>query len=128
MISLNIVTARKGRMRVLVALFFGYFGLMTMPARAEDARAEWTSYLRAGPGLKFAVLDEIAARDPLDVRGCSGGWCRIHTHNATGYVEQALVAPNAGKQAAPPTGARANCFDTILNGYRGGSNVRFCGR
>jgi uncharacterized protein YraI len=96
------------------------------PLRVFAAEAKWTSYLRAGPGLPYAVLDEIAPHHPLTVQDCGAGWCRVLYERAEGYVQQDFLTE--AKAAPVPPGALPNCFDVTLSGHSGGSHVRFCGK
>lgn len=94
-------------------------------ARGEQVAARWTGYLRAGPGLQFAVLDEIPPDYALAVHHCDAGWCLVTYGRAEGYVAQADLR---GPGAAPAARGTRQCFDTVLSGYGAGSPVRFCGR
>ncbi len=116
------------RISVVVAVIMAS-GLTTIvPSHALSAEAKWTSYLRAGPGQQFAVLDEIASNDPLTVQTCSGGWCKVLYGRADGYVLEALLdrGPPGPASAQPP--ATHDCFDDVLNGYEGHSHVQFCSK
>ncbi len=96
------------------------------PLRADATEAKWTSYLRAGPGLQYGVLDEIAPHHPLSVLNCSSGWCRVLYERAEGYVEQQWLTD---AQAAPVLpGPSHDCFDATMTGWIGGSHVQFCGK
>ncbi len=97
-----------------------------LPWHANATEAKWTSYLRAGPGLQFAVLDEIAPHHPLTVQDCGSGWCRVLYERAEGYVQQGFLTDTHAEPVLP--GAAHDCFESTMTGWIGGSHVQFCGK
>ncbi len=98
-----------------------------LPAAANQMEARWSGWLRVGPGLQYAVVDEIPAKSKLDVESCANGWCQVKSGYAKGYVNADLV------NAPPPPPAPAQklgCVTTQENGYgpHGGETERFCGK
>jgi hypothetical protein len=71
-------TMMMGQSRRLRTLVLCAAGLMCalLPAKVRGAQANWTTYLRVGPGLQYAVIDEVEAQDAITVQGCDKGWCR----------------------------------------------------
>jgi len=94
--------------------------------RAAATETKWTSYLRAGPGLQYAALDEIPPHRPLTVRDCASGWCRVLAGRAEGYVQQGLLTEAHPEPITP--GTQHDCFEATMTGWVGGSHVRFCGK
>lgn len=107
-------------------------GLLAEPALARPARTTWTTYLRAGPGVGYEVIDEIEGRSAIDVQECGGGWCRVVYGRAVGYVAAGLVATQdeaAAQGPAPaPAATPVPCFEAQREGYPRGEIVRYCGR
>lgn len=95
------------------------------PANARAEETQWVSYLRAGPGPKYNVLQELPAQLPIDVLGCESGWCRVQSGRYVGYVQGDLVGAAPGPQVAT---SGADCFEAVLSGHVGGSHVRICKR
>ena len=97
-----------------------------VPAYAWADRAARATFLRAGPGLEYAVTDEVDREAPLDVLKCAGAWCEVRFEGVVGWVQAATVAA----QAAPtpqPKGTEP-CFDDRQAGYGKGERTRFCPR
>lgn len=97
------------------------------PALAAPQTVRMTTYLRAGPGPQYAALDEIDPESQVDVQSCDGGWCRVRSGRAAGFIRaEVLTAPD--EHAKPPApAAGAACLDATLNGRpRGGEPVRIC--
>lgn len=98
------------------------------PCLAEPGQTAWTTYLRAGPGLQFAVLDEIEAHKTLDVQDCRGGWCRVVSGDAEGYVAADHLAAPGPPAPKAADHAPVPCFRAQQTGFRGGDEVQFCGK
>jgi len=115
------------------------------------ARVLWTSYLHAGPGFEFAVLDEVAGPTWLRVESCDATWCRVGTDSLRPeYVARAnlalpsdlvtaLARPSPSMDLSSPSGtvddsgaapdARWRCVRSRLAGYQGrGDDVGICSR
>lgn len=96
------------------------------PAYAWADHAVRATFLRAGPGLEYAVTDEVDREAFLDVLKCAGAWCEVRFEGVVGWVQAATVAA----QAAPtpqPKGTEP-CFDDRQAGYGKGERTRFCPR
>ncbi len=96
-------------------------------AAAKEGEARWSGWLRAGPGMQYAVLDEIPAKSKIDVQSCTNGWCAVTSGAAKGYVSADLV--NIPPAPQPPAHI-IGCFTTQETGYgpQGGEAERFCGK
>lgn len=84
-----------------------------------------TTYLRAGPGEHYAVLDELAPHTDVDVLSCDAGWCRVRLGRIQGFIgAHILSAPDIH---AKPGAAAGPCVIARVNGRpRGGDTVRVC--
>jgi hypothetical protein len=97
---------------------------LTTPAHAWTGRVDWTTWLRAGPGLHFTVLDEISGGDTLEVLDCDAGWCRTMSDGAIAYIQAERVSrvePQAGNADVP-----GPCVDSRRAGYEDGELFRYC--
>ena len=97
-----------------------------LPASAWTGHATRATFLRAGPGLQYAVTDEVDRDAALDVLKCSGDWCEARYEGVVGWVMAATV-----RQAAPPPAAPHGtqaCFEDRQAGYGRGERTRFCPR
>lgn len=93
------------------------------------AQTSWTTYLRSGPGLQFAVIDEVESRSNVDVVGCRDGWCLVVYGGAEGYLAQSVLPSSTPPNKTGPSPHPGDCFDAHLKGYpKGGEDVRFCGQ
>ena len=120
---------RRARIALTAALALLATSL-ALPARARPAQTTWTTYLRAGPGLQYAAIDEIDSQTTVDVQECRDGWCRVEFGRAFGYIDAGVVqdeASHAAKSAAPAP-APIPCFQARQSGYGVGDELRFCGR
>jgi uncharacterized protein YraI len=96
-------------------------------AAANQVEARWSGWLRVGPGMQYAVLDEIPAKSKIDVQSCANDWCLVKSGSAHGYVNADLVNT---PPAPPPPAHILGCVTTQENGYgpHGGEEERFCGK
>ncbi len=97
---------------------------------AGAAQIRWPTYMHAGPGQQYAVIDELSRDETLRVQGCAAGWCRVMVGDAVGYVEAEAVASAATppEAARPQPATREGCFLTLQQGYPRGDATRFCPR
>jgi len=102
---------------------------LAVNATASVPRTHWTTYLRAGPGLQFAVLDELQPDTPLPGAVCAEGWCRVAvTEDRFGYVSRKDLALPASP-ALRAAHIEGGCITAALSGYHGEADpVRVCGR
>ena len=97
------------------------------PAHAWVGHAARATFLRAGPGLDYAVTDEVDRESRLDVLKCAGAWCEVRFEGVVGWVQAATVAQPAPAPAAQPHGTQP-CFDDRQAGYGKGERTRLCPR
>ena len=48
--------------------------------------------LRAGPGTGYAVIDTMPAGAHVNIRNCTGGWCRLSWNGETGWASDNFLA------------------------------------
>ena len=96
------------------------------PASAWADRAARATFLRAGPGLHYAVTDEVDREANLDVLRCADAWCEVRFEGAVGWVEAATVTAQAAP--APQPKGTEPCFEDRQAGYGKGERTRFCPR
>ncbi len=123
-------TMMMGQNRRLRTLVLCAAGLMCalLPAKVHGAQANWTTYLRVGPGLQYAVIDEVEAQDAITVQGCDKGWCRVIDGGAEGYIAENIVSTKAAPKPAGSPEKPVPCFVTQQSGYGGDEAQRFCGK
>ncbi len=56
--------------------------------------------LRQGPGTNYNIVTTIPAGAPVNVSGCSAGWCQVTFQGLNGY----LIATSLGGPPGPPRG------------------------
>ena len=81
--------------------------LAVSPARAAPMVVAWATWLHSGAGVETPVLNELPSGFVVDVVGCEGGWCRVVSGRAMGFVEQRLLAAS---RTAPLLPAEGECF------------------
>jgi len=108
-------------MGVVMAALLAAGGAVSAPTLTH-----WSTYLRAGPGSHYAVIDEVRHHSPVTVRGCADHWCQVSVGQTSGYIDQdALLLPSL-----PPAAARSEtqgCFVADQTGWRKPTPTRFCG-
>ena len=93
------------------------------PARSgAPAVVVWSTYLRNGPGAAFPALDEVEHDTRVVRLGCAGGWCRVRTAAAEGYVDQSAL-----QLTAPPVTGGPDCRRVRLADDTGPPFTRLCG-
>jgi uncharacterized protein YraI len=98
------------------------------PAITLADHADWTTYLRVGPGLQYAVIDEVEAQDSITVKRCDKGWCQVIDGGAEGYIAENIVSAKAGPKPPVTHDKPVPCFVSQLSGYGGDEAQRFCGK
>ncbi len=58
--------------------------------------------LRSGPGTGYRVIDTMPAGATVNVRGCSGSWCRVAWGGAVGYASASYLGLGGPVYAAEP--------------------------
>ena len=96
------------------------------PAYAWVGHASRATFLRAGPGLDYAVTDELDREAALDVLRCADAWCEVRFEGVVGWVQAATVAGQ--DTPAPQARGTQPCFDDRQAGYGKGERTRFCPR
>ena len=96
------------------------------PANAWMGHAARATFLRAGPGLEYAVTDELDREARFDVLKCADAWCEVRFEGVIGWVQAATVATQAAP--APQPHGTQPCFDDRQAGYGKGERTRFCPR
>jgi uncharacterized protein YraI len=61
-------------------------------AVARPAFTTFNANLRSGPGIGSAIVDIVPDQAPIEVRSCSGSWCRVNWEGAEGYLSSTLIA------------------------------------
>jgi hypothetical protein len=95
-------------------------------AHAGTERLAWSTYMRAGPGENYAVVDELEHDTDVDVRQCNDRWCEIVSGQVVGYIDRdALTLPKPPGGNAP-VGGPQGCFTASLYSYGTNGVTRFC--
>lgn len=87
------------------ALLAGAIVVGVSVADAATVRSELN--LRAGPGTGYGVVAVMPAGAEVDVRGCSGAWCRVAWGSAEGYAHADYLIDDRDDADAPPPAAWA---------------------
>ena len=83
----------------------------TAAALADPVWTSAPSVMRRSPSPTARVVQEVPATAQIDLRGCSGDWCRASWRNRSGYIP--AYAVNAGPPpiaAGPPVYGRRRPF------------------
>ncbi len=96
-------------------------------ATAAPARTVWSTYMRAGPGDTYAVIDEVEHDETVDIRDCRGKWCQVQYGRAIGYIDRDALHGSFEKQPAMATQGPEGCFWSQIPAYLAPKNVRYCG-
>ncbi|MGN6462000.1 MAG: SH3 domain-containing protein [Pseudolabrys sp.] len=98
-------------------------GASVIGANAADAatvRAELN--LRAGPGTGYGVVAVMPAGAEVDVRGCSGAWCRVAWGSAEGYANADYLVDELDEADAPPPAESGSLFNFGVSTWSFGSS------
>src|SRR5579875_1508641 len=76
----------------LLTLAAGLLLVSAGAASASPGRTTTDLNLRSGPGTSYSVIDTMPAGAPVDIRGCSGSWCRVAYGGTVGYAAANLLA------------------------------------
>lgn len=74
------------------ALLFGG----TAATVAVEAFATGSVNVRRGPGTGYGVVDQLYRGESVDVRGCTGGWCRVEHSGPDGWVSANYLSRGGG--------------------------------
>jgi hypothetical protein len=94
----------KGTM-TLKTILFGAAAALVLSAGAANAvpaTAETSLHVRSGPGTEYEIVGTIPDGGTVDVRGCTGGWCRVAFAGGTGFASRSYLAMAGGP--APSVG------------------------
>lgn len=80
---------------------------MAGPARAEPAWVTFSTWLRVAPGAGAKILSELDSGVRVEREACEGGWCRVVSDRAVGYLPATLLADAPRGQKVPEA---AGCF------------------
>lgn len=111
------------------AIVSGMAALLAFLPTAADAQlvTRFTTYMHSGPGLEFAVTDEIPNQTPLAPQSCSAGWCRITYGGVPGWVQQKLLITRASTAQPKPGERPTECMDFARTGWPDAGNLeRVC--
>ena len=89
----------------LKTILFGAASALVLSASAANAvpaTAETSLNVRSGPGTEYEVVGTIPDGGTVDVRGCTGGWCRVSFSGGSGYASRNYLAMAGG--AGPAVG------------------------
>lgn len=101
--------------------------LATAAAHAQPQLNKFTTYMHAGPGKDWAVLDEIPANTTIDVQGCGQGWCRVRYGGAWGWVTMSVLSDRPAITYAQAGAKPLDCFEFVRSGWPdGGDLFRLC--
>jgi uncharacterized protein YraI len=59
---------------------------------ASAATVTGDLHLRAGPGSGYPVIDTMPAGAHVNIRNCTGGWCRLSWNGETGWASHNFLA------------------------------------
>jgi len=86
----------------LKTILFGAASALVLSAGAANAvpaTAQASVNVRSGPGTQYEVVGAIPAGATVDVRGCTGSWCRVSFSGGTGYANRNYLAMAEGGPA-----------------------------
>lgn len=112
--------------RLLAAAVAGFVMIASVPAHAWEGQISFTTWLRAGPGRAYAVVDEVWGGDLLQIGACGNGWCSTLTGGKVAYIEQGLVTQTTTPVKPPAPTTRDGCFEGNRAGYGKGETEIYC--
>lgn len=74
------------------ALLAGSLAGSCASAVARPAFTTFNANLRSGPGVGSPIVDIVPDQAQIEVRSCSGSWCRVNWEGAEGYLSSTLIA------------------------------------
>jgi uncharacterized protein YraI len=74
-----------------VGLVAALFVAGTAASFAAAAYATGSVNVRQGPGTGYRVVDQLRSGESVDVRGCTGGWCRVEHSGPDGWVSSSYL-------------------------------------
>jgi uncharacterized protein YraI len=109
------------KLKLLFALVMFPAFTGAVAAAVSTEHITFTTYLRAGPGTSYSVIDEAQTGQAVDVGKCSHGWCLVSYAGASGYVAQSTLEEF---HTAPTSNRR--CIVNRQAGYHGSDDVFLC--
>lgn len=114
------------RLAVIVSGAVATLALLPASASAQLVTS-FTTYMHSGPGLEYAVTDEIPNRTPLVPQSCVGGWCRITFGGVPGWVQQKILISGPSTAQPKPGERPTECMDFARTGWPDQGNLeRVC--
>jgi hypothetical protein len=119
----------------LKTILFGAASALVLSAGAANAvpaTAETSLHVRSGPGTQYEIVGTIPDGGTVDVRGCTGSWCRVAFAGGTGFASRSYLAVAGGP--APSVGVAVvpgyayddgPYYDDYDYGYAYGPSVGF---
>jgi hypothetical protein len=124
--TLSRTSSRLDRLGIVVGAAAALLAALPTLANAQIVN-RFTTYMHSGPGLEFAVTDEIPNGTPLSPETCQAGWCRINYGGVPGWVQQKTLITGP-LTAQPKPGERpTECMDFARTGWpNSGDLQRVC--
>lgn len=100
--------SRRLRPRTTIAIVtFAVVLALASAAGAAPGRARlaWSTYLRAGPSVTSAVVDELEHDTPVVLASCAQGWCRVSADGLEGFIDRDAIDLSPSPPARPQAGA-----------------------
>jgi hypothetical protein len=114
------------RLDIIVSCFAATAAFSPVAANAQLV-TRFTTYMHSGPGLEYAVTDEIPNQTPLTPQSCSAGWCRITFGGVPGWVQQKLLISGPSTAQPKPGERPTECMDFARTGWPDAGNLeRVC--
>lgn len=76
--------------------------------------------MRSGPGPRYAVVNVIPGGTTVDVRGCTGSWCRVVYAGSTGYASRSYLGAGGGVAESIPAPGPYAAYDDYDDDYASG--------
>lgn len=84
-----------------IALSAGLLIGATSFAAAAPAIVSTDLNMRSGPGTNYRVVDVLPGGATVDVRGCSGSWCRVRWGGDVGYASRNYLSRGTATYGPP---------------------------
>jgi uncharacterized protein YraI len=109
-------SSRTCRLDIIVSTIAGLLAVLPASVSAQTV-TRFAIYMHSGPGLEFAVTDEIPNRTPLTPETCQAGWCRINYGGVPGWVEQKMLIAGPSTAQPKPGERPTECMDFARTGW-----------
>jgi uncharacterized protein YraI len=81
-----------GTMRTKLLALAAGAALIAGTGAASAAMVTGDLHLRAGPGTNYPVIDTMPAGSHVNVRNCTGGWCRLSYRGESGWASDNFLS------------------------------------